>query len=85
MKHFALLVLLAAFSVAPANAYAANRARPKAAAKCNGSAPCGACKDCRYCKHCAKDGGTCGVCRRRRSADAWRQVAARYAGTHTAH
>jgi hypothetical protein len=31
---------------------------------CTGSDPCNACKDCKYCKHCAKDGGSCGVCRR---------------------
>jgi hypothetical protein len=35
------------------------------AATCTGSAPCNACKNCRYCKHCAKEGGTCGVCRKR--------------------
>lgn len=31
---------------------------------CTGSDPCTACKNCKYCKHCAKDGGTCGVCKR---------------------
>lgn len=31
---------------------------------CTGSDPCYACKNCKYCKHCAKDGGTCGVCKR---------------------
>lgn len=34
-------------------------------ATCTGSDPCHACKNCRYCKHCAKEGGTCGVCKRR--------------------
>jgi hypothetical protein len=33
-------------------------------ATCTGSDPCHACKNCHYCKHCAKDGGTCGVCKR---------------------
>lgn len=33
-------------------------------ATCTGSDPCNACKNCKYCKHCAKDGGTCGVCKR---------------------
>ncbi len=33
-------------------------------ATCYGDDPCNACKNCRYCKHCAKEGGTCGVCRR---------------------
>src|SRR6202044_1890404 len=31
---------------------------------CTGSDPCYACK---YCKHCAKDGGTCGVCKKQTS------------------
>jgi len=31
---------------------------------CTGSAYCTACKNCSGCKHCAKNGGTCGVCRR---------------------
>ena len=35
-----------------------------AASTCTGSDPCTACKNCKYCKHCAKDGGTCGVCKR---------------------
>jgi hypothetical protein len=33
-------------------------------ATCTGSDPCNACKNCKYCKHCAKEGGTCGVCKR---------------------
>lgn len=33
-------------------------------ATCKGGKPCNACKNCKYCKHCAKDGGTCGVCRK---------------------
>jgi hypothetical protein len=33
-------------------------------ATCTGSDPCNACKNCKYCKHCAKNGGTCGVCKR---------------------
>jgi hypothetical protein len=32
---------------------------------CTGSASCRVCKNCRYCKHCAKEGGTCGVCKKR--------------------
>jgi hypothetical protein len=34
-------------------------------ATCYGSDPCNACKNCKYCKHCAKEGGTCGVCKKR--------------------
>jgi hypothetical protein len=33
-------------------------------ATCTGADPCKACKNCKYCKHCAKEGGTCGVCKR---------------------
>jgi len=33
-------------------------------ATCTGSDPCHACKNCKYCRHCAKEGGTCGVCKR---------------------
>ena len=33
-------------------------------ATCTGADPCHACKNCHYCKHCAKDGGTCGVCKK---------------------
>jgi hypothetical protein len=37
------------------------------AATCYGHEVCRACKNCRYCKHCAKQGGSCGVCRRQTS------------------
>src|SRR3984957_16512270 len=33
-------------------------------ATCYGNDPCNACKDCKYCAHWAKQGGTCGVCKR---------------------
>jgi len=33
-------------------------------ATCKGDTPCNACKNCKYCKHCAKEGGTCGICKR---------------------
>lgn len=32
--------------------------------KCSGTDSCTACKSCKYCKHCAKEGGTCGVCKK---------------------
>jgi hypothetical protein len=35
------------------------------AATCTGADPCHACKNCKYCKHCAKEGGTCGVCKKK--------------------
>ena len=34
------------------------------AATCTGANPCNACKNCSSCKRCAKEGGTCGACRR---------------------
>jgi hypothetical protein len=33
-------------------------------ATCTGADPCHACKNCKYCKHCAKEGGTCGICKK---------------------
>lgn len=39
------------------------------AATCTGATPCNACKNCKYCRHCAKNGGRCGVCRRRTTAE----------------
>lgn len=31
---------------------------------CHGKTPCRACKNCKYCKWCAKNGGTCGRCKK---------------------
>lgn len=60
---------------------APKRARRAAAAKCVGAANCRACKNCRYCQHCAKNGGTCGVCRRRKvEPRSWEQ-----ANAHATH
>jgi len=39
-------------------------------ATCYGNDPCNACKNCKYCKHCAKEGGTCGICKKRLVAQA---------------
>lgn len=33
-------------------------------ATCKGENPCRACKNCKYCKRCAKQGLTCGVCKK---------------------
>jgi hypothetical protein len=33
-------------------------------ATCVGANPCKACKNCKYCKRCAKNGLTCGVCKK---------------------
>jgi hypothetical protein len=38
--------------------------RAAIAATCTGSDQCRACKNCHYCRHCAKEGGTCGICKR---------------------
>ena len=49
-----LIVMLAALS----------GAKSLPAATCTGADPCHACKNCKYCQQCAKQGGTCGVCKR---------------------
>jgi hypothetical protein len=61
----------------------------RAAATCTGSTPCRACKNCRYCKHCAKEGGTCGVCRRGHEAakrqGSWEEAQQRLASESHSH
>lgn len=54
----ALLLSLTISSIAPIGSDAF-------LATCRGADPCNAFKNCRYCRHCAKEGGTCGVCKRR--------------------
>jgi hypothetical protein len=79
MKRVAQVTFLALFLLGSTTTFAATRAR-RAAATCTGSAPCRACKNCRYCKHCAKDGGTCGACRRGRSEQpqgSWKEATGR--------
>jgi hypothetical protein len=72
LRDAALAALTAVLLLAPGSALAAKRA---ARARCTGTTPCRACKNCRYCKHCAKDGGTCGVCRRRHGDQkSWEQA-----------
>ncbi len=39
------------------------------AATCKPRGICTACSNCRSCKHCSKDGGTCSVCRTKRTHD----------------
>lgn len=56
-RKFALLLAVLAI----------NLITPALAARCTGSDPCHACKNCHYCKRCAQEGGTCGVCRPRRT------------------
>lgn len=34
-------------------------------ARCTGATPCSACKNCSSCKHCKKEGGTCGICKKK--------------------
>jgi hypothetical protein len=65
MRKSALLLVVAKVSllVLMFNMYTPSDAF---AATCTGSDPCNACKNCKYCKHCAKEGGTCGVCKRAR-------------------
>ena len=66
MKRTAQITLLSLILLTSAAGFAATHTR-RALATCTGSTPCRACKNCRYCKHCAKEGGTCGVCRRRQA------------------
>ncbi len=65
VRRLALASLTALMLLAPASVLATRRAT------CTGYANCRACNNCRYCKHCAKNGGTCGVCRRQRQARTW--------------
>ncbi len=51
-------------------------------ATCTGSDPCSACKSCRYCGHCAKQGGTCGVCKRAALASSLQASAGHLGQTH---
>jgi hypothetical protein len=86
MQRIAHAGLLLLFLFASTTAFSATRPRRLVvAATCVGATPCRACKNCRYCKRCAKDGGTCGVCRRQRSQDEWQQAAARNTAQHEAH
>jgi hypothetical protein len=71
MKRIAHASLLLLILIGPATTLSATRAR--IAATCTGATPCRACKNCRYCKHCAREGGKCGVCRRRAEAVARKQ------------
>jgi hypothetical protein len=77
MKKLAHLSTLILILLTSTMTFAAVRTRRTPLATCVGATPCYACKNCRYCKHCAKEGGTCGVCKRRRDAGrTWRQAAA---------
>jgi hypothetical protein len=82
MKITAQLTLLSVILIASTATFATPRAR-RLVATCTGSTPCRACKNCRYCKHCAKEGGTCGVCRRRAEdvAKSWEGATERLAST----
>ena len=59
---FRLIIATAVLIIAATTTYALTR--PESCATCTGNKPCKACKNCNYCKHCAKDGGTCGVCKK---------------------
>jgi hypothetical protein len=72
MKRIAHACFLLLFLLTSTTTFAATRTR-RVLATCTGSTPCRACKNCRYCKHCAKEGGKCGVCRRRAEAVAKKQ------------
>lgn len=59
MKRLLLLVCLAAFTMSYAGNYLHH-----ALGTCTGAKNCTACKNCKYCKHCAKEGKSCGVCKK---------------------
>jgi hypothetical protein len=82
MKRIAHACLLLLILISSTTTFAVTRAR-RIAATCTGSTPCRACKNCRYCKHCAKEGGKCGVCRRRAEdgAKSWEGATERLAST----
>jgi hypothetical protein len=65
MKHVSLFLLLAAGMLVSAHS---DKRLPEAVrgavATCVGDSPCKACKNCKYCKRCAKDGKTCGICKK---------------------
>jgi len=64
MKRKIKLLVLGAFLIGAAiTTYALTRTE-ECCATCTGAKSCNACKNCKYCKHCAKDGGTCGVCKK---------------------
>ena len=73
MKWFALLCLVSALWLGPimltaTGTFAASENccgdSESALATCTGSSSCTACKNCKYCKHCAKEGGSCGTCKK---------------------
>jgi hypothetical protein len=89
MKRIARACFLLLFLLSSTTIFAAARTR-RTLATCTGSTPCRACTNCRYCKHCAKEGGKCGVCRRRREATAkrqgsWEEAGQRLASTDHKH
>src|ERR1041384_5668470 len=68
MKTYLAMLLISSFAAGLQGATTTkprHMVGPRTCATCTGSDPCNACKNCRYCKHCAKEGGTCGVSKKR--------------------
>ncbi len=63
MKKSLILLFLAAGTFISAHNSKPIEAK-RTVATCVGDNPCKACKNCKYCKRCAKDGNTCGVCKK---------------------
>jgi hypothetical protein len=61
MKRYLIVLIIAAGALASAGSA---KAPVKNYATCKGESPCKACKNCKYCKRCAKEGLTCGVCKK---------------------
>jgi hypothetical protein len=61
MKKTILIIFLAIATLASADNV---KTKTSMKAACTGANPCKACKNCKYCKRCAKQGLTCGVCKK---------------------
>jgi hypothetical protein len=61
MKKYLIILIIAAGSLVSAGSV---KVPVKHYATCTGDTPCKACKNCKYCKRCAKDGLTCGICKK---------------------
>ncbi len=61
MKNLLFILL---FSVFSSRSLPVKHNNVKLFATCKGNTPCHACKNCKYFKRYAKDGLTCGVCKK---------------------
>jgi hypothetical protein len=65
MKRHLIFFCLVAGTVLSATSFnPSNKSSNRTYATSKGENPCRACKNCKYCKRCAKQGLTCGVCKK---------------------